>query len=56
MESLIKMNKLQINTGELSITDHIMTIKNYFETRHQLNVLQLEKLQMIIELNYTDIQ
>ncbi len=56
IESLIKMNKLQLNTGELSITDHILTIKNYIETKHQLNVLQFEKMQTIIELNYNDIQ
>ena len=55
IESLIKINKLQLNTGELSITDHILTIRNYIETKHQLNVLQLEKMQTITELNYTDI-
>jgi outer membrane protein TolC len=52
IDALIKMNKLQLNTGELSVTDHILTIKNYIETRHQLNALQLEKMQMINELNY----
>jgi len=56
IESLIKMNKLQLNTGDLSITDHVLTIKNYIETKHQLNVLQFEKMQTIIEVNYTDTQ
>jgi len=52
IKTLIDMNKLQLNTGELSITDHILTIKSYIETKHQLITNQLEKMQMINELNY----
>jgi len=52
IKALIEMNKLQLNTGELSVTDHILTVKNYIETKHQLITLQLEKLQTINELNY----
>jgi outer membrane protein TolC len=52
IKTLIEMNKLQLNTGELSVTDHILAVKNYIETRHQLILLKLEKMQMINELNY----
>lgn len=52
INTLIGMNKLQLNNGELSISDYLLTIKNYIETKHQLNLLQLEKSQMINELNY----
>jgi outer membrane protein TolC len=52
INTLIEMNKLQLNTGELSVTDHILTINNYIEAKHQLIVLKLEKSQMINELNY----
>ena len=49
---LIGMNKIQLNNGELSISDHVLTIKNFIETKHQLSAIQLEKLQMINEWNY----
>lgn len=52
INSLIGINKLQLNNGELSISDYLLTIKNYIETKHQLSLLQLEKSQMINELNY----
>jgi len=52
IKTLIEMNKIQLNTGELSVTDHILAIKNLMETSHQLIVLKLEKMQMINELNY----
>jgi outer membrane protein TolC len=52
IETLIKMNKQQLNIGDLSITEHIQTIKNYLETKHQMNTLQFEKMQMMNELNY----
>jgi outer membrane protein TolC len=52
INTLIEMNKLQLNNGELSISDYLLTIKNYIETKHQLNLMQLEKSQMINELNY----
>ena len=52
IESLMTLNKQQLNTGELSISDHILTVKNYIETKHQLSTLQVEKLQQINEWNY----
>lgn len=52
INTLIGMNKIQLNTGELSVSDYLLTIKNYIETKHQLILLQLEKSLMINELNY----
>jgi hypothetical protein len=52
ISALIEINKLQLNIGELSVTDYILAIRNYVEAKHQFNVLTLEKTQMINELNY----
>lgn len=51
IEELLKMNRLQLNTGELSISDHILTIKNYIDTKYQLNQYELEKMKMINDWN-----
>ena len=51
-EMLITMSKQLLNKGELSVTDFIVTIKNYIDIKNQLNQTQLTKLQLINELNY----
>ncbi|MGZ4033741.1 MAG: TolC family protein, partial [Bacteroidia bacterium] len=51
-ETLITMSKQLLNKGELSVTDFILTIKNYIDIKNQLNQAQLTKLQLINELNY----
>jgi outer membrane protein TolC len=51
-EMLINMSKQLLNKGELSVTDFIVTIKNYIDIKNQLNQTQLTKLQLMNELNY----
>jgi outer membrane protein TolC len=51
-ETLISMSKLLLNKGELSVTDFIVTIKNYIDIKNQQNQMQLAKLQLINEFNY----
>jgi len=51
-ETLIKASKQLLNKGELSVTDFIITIKNYIDIKGQLNTTELKKLQLTNELNY----
>ena len=51
-ESLIKQCKQLLNTGTLSVTDFIITIKNYIDVKNQLNQEQLTRNQLISEYNY----
>ena len=51
-ETLITMSKQLLNKGGLSVTDFIITIKNYIDVKNQLNQVQLTKLQLISEFNY----
>ncbi len=51
-ETLINASKELLNRGELSVTDFIVTIKNYIDVKSQLNQLDLKKLQLTNELNY----
>ena len=51
-ESLIKQSKQLLNTGALSVTDFIITIKNYIDIKNQLNQAQLTRNQLMSEYNY----
>ncbi len=51
-ETLINQSKQLLNTGSLSVTDFIITIKNYIDIKNQLNQVQLTKLQLISEYDY----
>lgn len=51
-ETLINASKKLLDQGSVSITDFIMTIKNYIDVKSQLNQVELQKLQLINELNY----
>ena len=51
-ESLIKQSKKLLNTGALSVTDFIITIKNYIDIKNQLNQAQLTRNQLMSEYNY----
>ena len=51
-EILIDSSKQLLNKGELSVTDFIITIKNYIDVKSQLNQSQFKKLQLTNELNY----
>jgi len=51
-ENLISISKQLLNKGDMSVTDFIITVKNYIDVKDQLNQSQLQKLQLISELNY----
>ena len=51
-EALIKQSKLLLNTGTLSVTDFIITIKSYIDIKNQLNQAQLTINQLMSEYNY----
>lgn len=51
-ETLIRQSKQLLDAGTLSITDFIITIKNYIDIKNQLNQAQLTKLQLMSEYNY----
>lgn len=51
-ETLITMSKQLLNKGELSVTDFIVSIKNYIDVKNQYNQTLLTKLQLINEFNY----
>jgi hypothetical protein len=52
LETLIKVSKQLLNHGELSISDFILTIKNYIDIQGQLSHLEFKALQLTNELNY----
>jgi len=51
-ETLINASKELLNKGELSVTDFIITIKNYIDIKNQLNQSELKNLQLTNEINY----
>ncbi len=51
-ETLINISKQLLDKGELSVTDFIVTIKNYIDVKNQLNQTQMTRLQLINEFNY----
>jgi outer membrane protein TolC len=51
-ETLINQSKQLLNAGTLSVTDFIITIKNYIDIKNQMNQAQLVKLQLMSEYNY----
>jgi outer membrane protein TolC len=50
--SIIKQSKTLLNTGELSITDYIIAIKNYITIQVNLNQYEIKILRIINEINY----
>lgn len=51
-ESVIKQQKSLINMGNISITDYVITLKNYITIKRSINQYQLKILQIITEINY----
>ena len=51
-ETLINASKELLNKGDLSMTDFIITIKNYIDIKSQLNQFEIQKLRLTNELNY----
>ena len=51
-ESVIKQQKSLIDMGNISITDYVISLKNYITIKKSLNNYQLKILQIITEINY----
>jgi outer membrane protein TolC len=51
-ESVIKQQKSLINMGNISITDYVVSIKNYISIKRSINQYKLKILRIITEINY----
>lgn len=51
-ETIIKQDKYLLNTGNISITDYVVALKNYTAIKSKLNQYQVKILQIINEINY----
>jgi outer membrane protein TolC len=52
VEELINLSKTMINTGNLSIIELIITLKNIISINKDLNQLEIKNLMVLNELNY----
>jgi outer membrane protein TolC len=51
-ESVINQDKYLLNSGNISITDYILALKNYISVKRNLSIYRVKILQIITELNY----
>jgi hypothetical protein len=51
-ELVIKQDKYLLNTGNISITDYVMGLKNYISVKRNLNQYQIRILQIMTEINF----
>jgi outer membrane protein TolC len=51
-ESVVNQQKSLINSGNISITDYVTTLKNYITIKRSVNHYQLKISQIITEINY----
>src|SRR5699024_44297 len=51
-KSLIALDKRLMNTGNLRITDYLLAIQHYLSIKNNLNQAQMNRYQIINELNY----
>ncbi|HEY6083478.1 MAG TPA: TolC family protein [Chitinophagaceae bacterium] len=49
---LMDISKKQLNTGDLRITDYILAINNYLSVKGSLNQAEINRYQIINQLNY----
>lgn len=52
VEGLIKAQRLQLVTGDIRITDYIIAISNYLNTKNIITLNTINKLQIINQINY----
>ncbi len=52
MESLLEMNKRQLNTGSISITDYIVNLRKYIDMQNKIKTAQVKSYTLINEYNY----
>ncbi len=52
VQLLIKADKKLLNTGNLQLTGYLLAIKNYLSIQNNLNQAQINRYQIINQLNY----
>ena len=52
IQSLIDVQKNELNSGQISVSDLVLTMNNLLQSRKQLRQAELKQLQLINELNY----
>ncbi len=52
VETLLSMNREEMNSGIISVTDYIVTLRNYIDLQSQLNTSEIKSYQLINEYNY----
>jgi len=51
-ENLIDMSRRELNTGDISVTDFILIVRNNIDLRNNLNLNQVKSWQIINDINY----
>jgi hypothetical protein len=51
-ESLITANRTLLQTGDTRIADYLMSLTNYLNTKNQLTLNTINRLQLINQINY----
>ena len=51
-DNLIEMNKVELNRGDISITDFIVNLRSDIDIRSSLSQNQVKEWQIINDLNY----
>ena len=52
VEGLIKAQRQQLVTGDIRITDYIIAISNYLNTKNIITLNTINKFQIINQINY----
>ncbi len=52
VRTLIEANEIQLQTGDVKITDHVMAINNYLAARNLLNQNLISRLKIVNQINY----
>ncbi len=51
-QTLVDANRLLLNSGDIPVTDYILSVNNYLTAKNMLIEITLERLRIINELNY----
>ena len=56
LETLINVNGKLLETGDIRITDYVLALNNYITAKNLLVQNQVERYQVIQQLNYWDMK
>ena len=51
-ESVINHDRYLLNTGNISITEYVIALKDYITVKRNLNQYRIKALQITTEINY----